>query len=594
MRSKYFAAAVILAMGLASFGRTLNLGFIWDDHQMIEENPHIKTLSADNIAHWFKSDPFNQDLNYYRPLVSMSNAVDFSLWKLNPAGYHATTLFFHLANSMLLFFLALQLGFSRTAALTAAALFAASPVPVEQMIITAGRAELMSLTFALLSISMFLRGGAFRYGLSMVFFAASLLAKENGIVTPLLFSLCLLLRKEKLRKHAGVIPFLSLIPLYLFIRQAAVGPALPEAGTWAVLKLSALKIPKITAYYIFNSILPLDLHSHRLQPSFGWDAWIYGAVFVAASAAVIYRRDLIAFFCGGWYLLNLAPKIPLLATNDLMLDHWVYPSCFGLFLAAGYWGERYASGRPAGPVTHRRKFLTYQAVGRWRKTSALACAAAALAFYVFEANRNITMRGSDMKIYEHAARRTTSAPMRYNLAREYMLSGKPEKALAYFKLVSAKYPENEIYSNGLAMALAAAGKTKDAERILDDMLKGTHPLPQTFYNRAVLFEKSGRNDKAEAVLHKCAGLFPDYADAGLFLSRIFLEKNEKGKARKELEALLVTDPFNAEALVNLGTLEAESGNFARAGFLWKKAVAVQPGNTAALDNLKKLRTLGYY
>lgn len=76
---RLLAALSLIALGTAAFGRTLRLGFIWDDHQMIESNPYIKGWSVKNLEHCFKSDPFNQGLNYYRPLQSVSNAVDFSL-----------------------------------------------------------------------------------------------------------------------------------------------------------------------------------------------------------------------------------------------------------------------------------------------------------------------------------------------------------------------------------------------------------------------------------------------------------------------------------------------------------------------------------
>ncbi|PIU17772.1 MAG: hypothetical protein COT18_12265, partial [Elusimicrobia bacterium CG08_land_8_20_14_0_20_59_10] len=123
---------------------TLRLGFVWDDPQMIVENVHIRSWSAASLKHHFTSDAFNQGLDYYRPLQSVSNAVDFTVWKLNPFGYHLTNLFFHLLNSCLLFLLAGKLGFSRVVSFIAAALFAANPVVVEQLIVIAGRAEVMT------------------------------------------------------------------------------------------------------------------------------------------------------------------------------------------------------------------------------------------------------------------------------------------------------------------------------------------------------------------------------------------------------------------------------------------------------------------
>lgn len=85
----------IILFGVIAFAATLKLGFLWDDHQMIEQNPYIKTINIENIKHLFLSDPFNQQLNYYRPLQSLSNMIEYPVWKLNPFGYHLVNLAIH-------------------------------------------------------------------------------------------------------------------------------------------------------------------------------------------------------------------------------------------------------------------------------------------------------------------------------------------------------------------------------------------------------------------------------------------------------------------------------------------------------------------
>ncbi|MEI7482123.1 MAG: hypothetical protein WCK75_07220 [Elusimicrobiota bacterium] len=155
-KNKLIAAALLLAV-FAAFGATLHLGFIWDDHQFIEANPYIKSWTMANLRHAFLSDPFNQALNYYRPFQTLSNMLDFSLWRLDPFGYHLTNILFHAAASLLVFALMGELGLSGSAAFLTALLFAVNPTVIEQLIIVAGRAELATSAFTLASVLLFLR-----------------------------------------------------------------------------------------------------------------------------------------------------------------------------------------------------------------------------------------------------------------------------------------------------------------------------------------------------------------------------------------------------------------------------------------------------
>jgi len=220
-KNKIIAAALLLAV-FTAFGATLRLGFIWDDHQFIEANPYIKSWTMANLRHAFSSDPFNQALNYYRPFQTLSNMLDFSLWRLDPFGYHLTNILFHAASSLLVFALMGELGLGGLTAFMTALLFAVNPTVIEQLIIVAGRAEPASSAFTLASVLLFLRR---KYVFSFLTFLAALGFKENGVITPALTALSIwYLRKDK-KEYLKLLFFLLPIPLYLWLRSAATGAA---------------------------------------------------------------------------------------------------------------------------------------------------------------------------------------------------------------------------------------------------------------------------------------------------------------------------------------------------------------------------------
>ncbi|PIU17773.1 MAG: hypothetical protein COT18_12270, partial [Elusimicrobia bacterium CG08_land_8_20_14_0_20_59_10] len=199
-----------------------------------------------------------------------------------------------------------------------------------------------------------------------------------------------------------------LIPFYLLLRQYVVGfPALRADGLLWTAANTLLKLPKIVFLYLGNSLFPFNLYSHRAQPGFGADTALYFLALYAGIAAALLRRHRTALFLALWYLAALAPKFPLLISprNDYMLDHWVYPCNFALFLGLGLLYEKLSG------------------TGAAAKKLSAAVLAALLVFYIYEGNLNTAQRGSSLKIYRHTLEHTVSYQAMHNLAREYYLLG---------------------------------------------------------------------------------------------------------------------------------------------------------------------------
>ena len=91
------------------------------------------------------------------PPKHCSTAWTIHLWGLQPFGYHLTNWIGHAFNALLLQELVIALGFGNLVALLVGCLFAVHPMPVEQLMIIAGRAEIFGFTFTLLSLLLLLR-----------------------------------------------------------------------------------------------------------------------------------------------------------------------------------------------------------------------------------------------------------------------------------------------------------------------------------------------------------------------------------------------------------------------------------------------------
>ena len=564
-----FSVLLVFAV-IAAFGATLDTGFMWDDHQVIEANPYIKSWSPGNLRHAFISDPFNQSLNYYRPFETLSHMLDFSFWGLKPAGYHATNLLLHAASALLVFALMGELGLSAAAAFLSALLFAVNPTVIEQLLVTVGRAELASTAFTLASVLFFLRRG---YLLSFVCFLSALGFKENGIITPLLIALTLWFLGKDKREYFKLLLFLAPIPFYLRLRHAATGAGLINIGAAELIFLALKKLPAVILIYLKNAFLPLNMHSHRMQPDFS--AWFYAsyAVCLLLPAVLFKYKPRMAIFIISWYLVNLAPKMPLLASNDLMLDHWTYLSNMGLYMAAAI-----AAAKLIGS-------------GGVKKTAACAAAGSLVIFWITLANANIRLRNTDIKIYEHSAQYSSSKPMLYNLAREYYLAGQFAKSRNILTRISSLDPDNIMYQNGLALSLWKTGGVDEASALMDRILARRPDNAEALFNKACVLMEKKNFPGAERLLKHSVEKASGSESAYTALSGLYLKQGKEDEALAVYTKLLDLDPCNLEALNNAGIINAKKGRYAAAEELFKRVLKIEPGAKRAAMNLERLQAL---
>lgn len=124
----------------------------YDVRVQVLENRYIRSLSLENLKHVLTS----RCITSYYPVRTLSFAVDYYLWGLNPGGFKLTNGLIHLANVLLVYWLVTRLfhrpdaaGYSSSAwwdrfvATCSAGVFAIHPVVVEPVAWVAGREELL-------------------------------------------------------------------------------------------------------------------------------------------------------------------------------------------------------------------------------------------------------------------------------------------------------------------------------------------------------------------------------------------------------------------------------------------------------------------
>ena len=161
--------ALVFLCGIV-FANTFENSFIWDDADLIAQNSYIRSLK--NIPLFFTPQYWNhhQEIStkgQYRPVRTVTFALDYAFWKLNVKGYHLTNLLLHTLNVILIYFLMLRLlclsSYEQRPKETAgwfdicglafatAILFATHPIHVESIAWIKNRSDLLTLLFYLLS-----------------------------------------------------------------------------------------------------------------------------------------------------------------------------------------------------------------------------------------------------------------------------------------------------------------------------------------------------------------------------------------------------------------------------------------------------------
>lgn len=197
--------AISALLALLVFAITLNGVFIYDDVALLEKDARIADPSLWG-QYWTDSYNFGVD-NLYRPLVSMSYAIQYWLHGPRPMPFHLVNVLLHATASALVAAFGIRLATrcaldekkSRAIGLIAGILFATHPIHVEAVANVVGRAELMCAIGVVGAMWLFLLPLSLMRVLGIyLLFLLALLSKEQGMLVPLLLGLLWATRRTTL------------------------------------------------------------------------------------------------------------------------------------------------------------------------------------------------------------------------------------------------------------------------------------------------------------------------------------------------------------------------------------------------------------
>ena len=539
---------VLICLALAiltviTFWSLKNCSFInYDDNLYVYENAYVQSgLNANNVVHAFSSELMKIS-GHWCPVTWLSLMLDYSIFGLNPSGYHLVNLLLHVMNTLLLFLILHRMTKTIWPSAFVATLFAIHPLHVESVAWITERKDVLSTFFWMLTLgaySYYVEHPRFRrYAFVFLFFILGLLTKSMLVTLPFVL---LLLDYWPLYRFQGIKPndkvqteILKSVssdkqinkPAYPEYKWSVIYPLLCEKIPFfvlAILSSTATYVAAQIAEGVHSDAFPLSVRIGNAFISYiayigkmMWPAnlavfypypkslvtWqVLGSAFllIAITLVIVWKAKKFPYLATGWlwYLGTLVPVIGIVQVgNQAMADRYTYIPMIGLFIMVAWAIPSLIKGDET-----RKKILfpigitciillavlTWQQCGYWKNS---------------------------VTLYNHALQATKDNYLAHNnLGVTLVAEGKTEKAIYHYnKAILIKPDYVEAYTNR-GNAYFRLGQNQRAIEDYNEAIRLKADYVEAYTNRGSAYFGLGQHQRAIEDYNEAIRLKPDYVEA---------------------------------------------------------------------------------
>jgi tetratricopeptide (TPR) repeat protein len=606
--------------------------FVTDDFGNVVNNEKIHSLS--NLPEIFTS-PFwtfsEGSSNYYTPLTSVSLALDYALWGLNPGGFHFTNIIIHVINSVLVFLLVDKLVENKKIPLVSALLFATFPVSVDSVAWISGRTHMLALMFSLISVLSFIkyreRDKKMFYIASLSSFVLALLSKETALFLPLFIILYDYLYKKgrseaflKNLKRNSVLysGFIIVLAAYAVLTIAIVGNVLPQPHDVHPYPTNPLfgkgflpaliNTPLLVFYYalmlLTNVIFdfPPLLIDSLLNP-----VWIL--LSVPLLAAILYitkirkRYGFVAFF-SVWFFANIIPAVVAIPSyTTYVVNRFSYIPSVGIAVllptAVLYFARKKRLKLEFCFAVFVFIIIMYSGVSfaktfEWRNEEALFMSMIRNNpnnYFAYNQLANYYMNGDVLTGAEKYFEKSLEIEPEYTetlngLGSVYFSQGRFGEAIDVFER-ALEIEQSTHIMNNLGNSYVMVGRYDDAMRIYNKAIELN--ATEAHASLGALYCLIGFYENATEEYQTAISLKPGDIGARNGLAFCYLEGGSYEKAIQEFMGITEIDPRNADAWFNIGVTYLNGfDDKEMAEYYIRKALEIKPDEMDYLNALEKI------
>jgi Flp pilus assembly protein TadD len=591
-RRRTFAVNVVLVGLLAllcvvAFGPVWNNQFVlWDDDACLLTNHEFRGLGPAQVGWAWRT----KLLSVYQPLAWMLYEVEYVFWGLDPRGYHAVSLFFHVANVLLLLVLAERLvrlrlpeparnhpAAVKACAALSVALFALHPLRVEVVAWASCQPYLPCVTCYLLSLLAYVRyrttTAPRRLWLALAWacFVLAFLFKAAAVTLPLVLVLLdwlVLPKRAGGRRFVPVERLVFFVPMlvFMYVTVWARDSRVPLASDGVFTRVACASAS--VWFYGLKSVVPVNLTNlYYVPPKLSPSDVVYllsvvGLV-IAGLVVFVWRKrwPMVWASCLG-YLVLLAPASGLLRSGpQVFADRYSYLPMMAFTVAA------------AGGI-----FLIITRVPSRARVVLVPVVLVVPVLVVLSHAQCAVWRDSETLWRHNLAHGGEVIPGAHSQLGICLASqGRDDEALAEFVTALRLDPNFADAVHNVGLVMARRGLLQDAEPYFARAVELDPDRTRFLLDLASALVKQGRPAEALPHLVRAERLRPDHGETLVALGHCLGRLGRAAEAVPYLRRAVQLVPANAAAHGYLGIALLVQGAEAEARAELTEAVRLDPG-----------------
>ncbi|GIV35186.1 MAG: hypothetical protein KatS3mg031_2721 [Chitinophagales bacterium] len=563
LRMKYcllFAVPFLIYLQVVSF----DFSFHDDDIMILESADKLRTFGIDDFLFtdaWMRK----AEIELYRPLQSMTYALDYRIAGIKPGIYHLHNLVVFCFSVLLIFTLLLRIGFQETLAFWLSLFYAVHHLMVHVVCWIPARGDVYLVFWGMSGLLAFHHG--WKHGkitwiiVAVLCYFFALLSKESAVTLPLLMLLWGWYEGQWKRRHRVIVFAILLLGLvtaaYFMLRHDAV--LRTEFVGLSSLKYNAPTLPE----EVFKFYIPAFF---SVMPGFKTPVTLIGVGIIGGLALLTWwlRKKIylgrimlgIAFF-----LITLLPSVmykPVFAGYAYdYIDHRMFMNGIGLLIFTGEW-VRFSIG----------------AFG-------LRAWTAFLAMIILQAAMTVHYAGvyKDFETYYQNAVTTNprSGFALYNYA--ILLSARKQQydeAMYWLDKAAALYPREYMYQKGKATVAYQMGDFESMARIAENMISSWPHVHFGYLFMGMYHLHHSNYEDAVHFLSRAIERNPNDADGYANRAKAFQALGNHAAAIKDWDKVIEMNPHYAEAYYERGNLYGNLQDYKKALSDYDRYVSLRP------------------
>ncbi len=536
---------LILTITFIAFTPSLTHDFTnWDDGIYLINNPLVHSLDIQNIKTIFT----NTVSGLYIPLTTLTFALEYHFFQLDPFVYHLNNVLLHLIVTALMFVLILRLGLPLRAAGLAALLFGIHPMHVESVAWVTERKDVLYAIFYLLALCSYWRylenmkarqrlTTTATYVLTILFGLLSILAKPMALSLPLIFWILDWKFKRPLKKDI----FLDKLPHILYIIPITwmtyvnfmriPGKNFMEGlllWTWSFMFHIIKFLTPFNIIPIYEIPQPISIFT----PSYGLSLFL----FIALCLCLIkYKKNTWFCFAFLFYFASIFFLLRYDASMDkhMVADRFMYLPSVGICMLLGYAGDKI--------------FYRFQNKNTLAKLVLYSCVIMLFTTLSIKTFRQNKIWKDSLTLWN------------------YVIAKSPNTAFAYHNRGVA-HLDQSMYPSAL-----------------DDFSQAIRLDPQypdAYYNRGIIHKIQQRYDLAISDFDKAITINPYAAEYYNNRGAVLKITQHHTLAMKNFNRALKINPKLEEGYINRGALHVIQKNYRAAIADFNQAIQINPNSSA--------------